>query len=302
MRYTKRPPNLENSTPFQQDPIVILGAHRSGTSLTTRMLAQLGVFVGSRLDSNAESAYMQRLNRRILDEVGAHWSTPLDARRVLEGAADDGVIADLALAIGEYLQGIWFDLEYWGSIRRTERPALWGWKDPRNILLLPVYRALFPTMRIVWVRRHPFDTARSLVTRGDRKAKEFEDVAFGGGRRDEARRAWRLLRGAPLASQAWRASSLLGAVELSLEYAELHEEVVPTLDYQVLRLDYQDLLGDPSRCVDRMVTFLEADVPASLTAQAAALPRAANPGYLEDEELVEMARGEFADRLRALGY
>ena len=68
-------------------PILILGPHRAGTSLTARMLGEIGVFLGARVDQNAESTYFQRLNRNLLNEIGAHWSTPVTAVSILEERA-----------------------------------------------------------------------------------------------------------------------------------------------------------------------------------------------------------------------
>jgi len=38
-------------------PIVIIGMHRSGTSIVTRMLGQLGLFVGKKKDMNHEALF-----------------------------------------------------------------------------------------------------------------------------------------------------------------------------------------------------------------------------------------------------
>lgn len=265
-------------------------------------MAALGLFVGARLDQNSESTYIQRLNRRMLDELGSHWSTPLHAHAILQEARAEGVVKRLASTMGEYLQGTWFNLEYWGTVRGSRHRAPWGWKDPRNILLLPVYEEIFPSMRIVWVRRHPFDAARSLVTRESAREDHYEVVASGQARRDEARRAYQLIRGLPLASAAWRASSLRGAAEISLEYAELHESIVPKLQHEVLRLDYTDLVGSPLACTQRIARFLKVSDSSSAIETAAQIPQAASAGFRVDPELVALASGEFADRLAAVGY
>lgn len=38
-------------------PIVILGMHRSGTTMITEILEQLGLFVGDQKDDNCESLF-----------------------------------------------------------------------------------------------------------------------------------------------------------------------------------------------------------------------------------------------------
>ena len=42
-------------------PIIITGMHRSGTSLLSEILMKQGVFMGSKLDSNSESVFFQRI-------------------------------------------------------------------------------------------------------------------------------------------------------------------------------------------------------------------------------------------------
>ena len=43
-------------------PVIILGMHRSGTSMITGFLQKLGLFVGEELDDNNESLFFFKLN------------------------------------------------------------------------------------------------------------------------------------------------------------------------------------------------------------------------------------------------
>jgi hypothetical protein len=36
-------------------PVIILGMHRSGTTMVTKLLEEVGLFVGDRLDENHEA-------------------------------------------------------------------------------------------------------------------------------------------------------------------------------------------------------------------------------------------------------
>ena len=57
--------------------IVVLGMHRSGTSLVTRLLVEMGVYMGPRLDvRNWEDADFQKTNQTILDMAGGNWGKP----------------------------------------------------------------------------------------------------------------------------------------------------------------------------------------------------------------------------------
>lgn len=50
--------------------------HRSGTTLVTRMLMELGVFMGATRDRYGESRFHQHVNRQLMLAAGATWATP----------------------------------------------------------------------------------------------------------------------------------------------------------------------------------------------------------------------------------
>ena len=54
-----------------KEPIIITGMHRSGTSLLSEILIHSGIYMGSKLDSNNESVFFQRINKWILSCIGS---------------------------------------------------------------------------------------------------------------------------------------------------------------------------------------------------------------------------------------
>src|SRR6266849_1062861 len=60
----------------QRPPVLIIGAHRSGTSATARALELLGLQIGQRLDSHREPRQLQELHEDYLRKVGAAWHNP----------------------------------------------------------------------------------------------------------------------------------------------------------------------------------------------------------------------------------
>ncbi|MBK8351014.1 MAG: hypothetical protein IPL21_04765 [Saprospirales bacterium] len=46
---------------MNQQPIIILGMHRSGTTMITKMLENLGLFVGAEKEINHESLFSGKL-------------------------------------------------------------------------------------------------------------------------------------------------------------------------------------------------------------------------------------------------
>lgn len=149
-------------------PLIICGMHRSGTSMLARILAARGLFIGHRLGKHPEALFFHRLNEAILRAAGASWDRPAALLRML---GEPGAATRLAATLRPRLRGLgtW---SYLGPRIVAARarigahlPFAWGWKDPRNSLLLPVWLELFPEARVLRIRRHGVDVAASLVAR-----------------------------------------------------------------------------------------------------------------------------------------
>ncbi len=57
-------------------PIVVVGMHRSGTSLVSRLLDKLGILMGRDLQEDHESKFFIGLNKWIYANAGADWARP----------------------------------------------------------------------------------------------------------------------------------------------------------------------------------------------------------------------------------
>jgi hypothetical protein len=140
--------------------VVVLGMHRSGTSLATALLAAAGLrhaepesqFETGQFNKRGsqEIAELTQFNDRILRELGGRWSAPpesppdwnklLGSRRLRSRAAET------------------FERHLGGSH--------WVWKDPRLCLTLPFWEdVLGEQATIVMVRRNPLETVESLQRR-----------------------------------------------------------------------------------------------------------------------------------------
>lgn len=146
-------------------PLIVIGMHRSGTSLVSAMLATLGVYMGPEwrslpasesaapdarrmLSGYAEAEEFRCLNDQLLADAGASWSRiePFLARR-----HQPAFMRPRLVSLG---------LSTFGRLRHRYLRALptgfsgpWGWKDPRTSLTLPYWLHLFPDARILHVRR-----------------------------------------------------------------------------------------------------------------------------------------------------
>lgn len=282
-----------------ENPILVVGAHRSGTSLTARVLETLGVFLGARVDGNAESSYMQRVNRTLLRELGAHWSRPNGA---IETLAE---IEELETLV-EPLRGCLDNrvaIEFWGARSLVApRPEVWGWKDPRTGILLPIWREIYPDLSLVWVRRHPVDCARSLHTRVTARQQAFAEIAKDTGVTAERRRVTRSLRRQPIVAAAWRALTPQGALDVTFDYIDHHEKMMPDVGRPSITVDYADLALDAAATVDRLIDFIGTEPTTEMRSAAAALPTSKSLlAWRNDPTFCELAARN-ADRITALGY
>jgi hypothetical protein len=144
--------------------IAILGTHRSGTSLVTRLLNLLGAYLGEEtsLMAPAEdnpSGYWERkdvydLHERVLDALSESWDTSLP---LPEGWHTAHAIQPFRKELRGLIQRVFGDR------------GLWAWKDPRTSLLLPLWKDVLADLRIelraVLVLRNPLEVAKSLERR-----------------------------------------------------------------------------------------------------------------------------------------
>jgi len=150
---------------MKKQPVIIVGMHRSGTSMLTRFISDLGVFMGKDVSENDESVFFQSLNKWLLYQAGASWDKPqtvdLLDQRFMEMSSE--VIKRRAASVWNFKYMGFINFIKYRKIQNINRS--WGWKDPRNTLLLPIYKEIFPNAKIVHIYRNPIDVALSLQTR-----------------------------------------------------------------------------------------------------------------------------------------
>jgi hypothetical protein len=131
--------------------VCVLGMHRSGTSCLTGSLQEAGLFLGDchtwnphNLKGNRENQNFVDLHDDILQENGGAWDAP----------PRDAVWSER--------HSRWaFDL-----LRDNASMPVFGFKDPRALLVLAGWKAVFPHIEFVGICRHPNEVVRSLAKRG----------------------------------------------------------------------------------------------------------------------------------------
>ena len=163
-------------------PVIVVGMHRSGTSLVSRFLGTMNVFMGSTLSSNYESLDFQTLNKNTMEVLGCSWA---DVRMfptalMLQDLPRSLVDSFQSTLVKSVLPAHFLNLtqhEEWGNISAVD----WGWKDPRNSVLLPLYLTIFPQARVVFVVRDSRDVALSLIRREEKRFHKtfcYQDIVF----------------------------------------------------------------------------------------------------------------------------
>lgn len=271
-------------------PVLVLGMHRSGTSVVARGLQTLGVHMGADLDPNLESRFFQGLNDWLLAQVGARWDRP----EGIEDLTSDPRLRSLA---ARYLRVSLHSprARRYSGWTFGSCTGPWGFKDPRTTVTWEVWAELFPDARFLHIRRHGVDVAASLRSRtlasNQRHGKRF-------GR--NLRWARWTARGPHLA-QSLRCQSLDGCFRLWELYLERAAELDRRLPERVWTVRYENLLSAPLETFQRIAEFLTVTPDPERLKQASDLVRpAGHPDYQDSDELRVFA-SSVADRLREYG-
>jgi len=144
-------PALQPPAAAGQRVIAILGMHRSGTSLLAGTLQECGLDLGDVITAspanekgNRESWALMALHEDLLRKAGGSWNQPP----------------------GQPVA--------WGRLHRGIRDAyiasfadspLWGFKDPRSLLVLEGWLEAVPGLETIGIFRHPQEVANSLQER-----------------------------------------------------------------------------------------------------------------------------------------
>ena len=123
--------------------IIVLGMHRSGTSLVANILHELGVNMGKNLlspnPSNPRGYFENRkfviLNHKILALSGGNWTYPPDKIN--------------AEPLKNTIQ----------RLINEEKTELWGFKDPCNTLTIEAYIPYLENPHFIICWRNPFAIA-----------------------------------------------------------------------------------------------------------------------------------------------
>ncbi len=135
----------------RQKVICILGMHRSGTSCMMGTLQKSGLYLGKHTTWNAhnergnrENDDIRQMNEELLEYNNASWKKPILNIKFTKDHIKKG--NDIIGSFSEH--------------------KMWGFKDPRTLLVLDFWKYLLKNLIFIGIYRHPFAVALSLGARG----------------------------------------------------------------------------------------------------------------------------------------
>jgi hypothetical protein len=166
--------HIQSVARSQATVVPILGMHRSGTSMVTRALNLLGLPLGQPLikpqEDNPkgfwENEFFYEVDLRLLHAMGRHVSGYGTLEQLLE-------VPGLSYQVERSSENL--DVLESYVTEQFSTSTLWGWKDPRTVLLFPFwlnsltelgFRRILPAI----ISRHPWSVVHSLSRRTDLEA------------------------------------------------------------------------------------------------------------------------------------
>lgn len=136
---------------MDQNVIIVLGMHRSGTSMLTGCLEEAGLYLGDTSNKfnphNAkgqkEQIFLMELHEEVLRANGGSWDLPPYTYK------------------WKFLHNKTRQL----FIKSMSDYPIWGFKDPRVLFLLDKWKLDIPNANFVGIFRHPLKVANSLYKR-----------------------------------------------------------------------------------------------------------------------------------------
>lgn len=220
-----------------KDPLIVIGMHRSGTSILAKILHTCGVYLGADQNIHDESFFFLRKNQWMYNLSHASWDNPSTFKFLLNNSViRQHVIDELKKQINsneikKFLGGF----IYYKMKLMKYSPQMWGWKDPRNSYTLPIWLEIFPRAKIIHIVRNGVDVAVSLQRRENKR----KNILYN-----------------PITSL--RCMDLNEAFSLWAEYVEMSISVTQSLKSdQAICIKYEDLVTNPKFYLDHISDFLK---------------------------------------------
>ncbi len=277
-------------------PLIIIGMHRSGTSLIAGLLHKAGIFMGYKQDDNNESIFFQRLNEFLFRQANASWDNPHNFLFI------DRSFKDYARGLIEvHLKGL-RRVHYLGPLGFFKYKTMknidfpWGWKDPRNTFTIDIWKEIFPEARIIHVFRNPVDVAESL------RKREYR-LRMDGRMGLKARIKELLLKGKVYPCWSVRVQDIFEGINLWCQYTEKALSLDKEFGERMLHVKYETFLETPEESLQRILEFAGLDMSKEISNVLREVKKDRRYAFLNNRELLSVyEKIKDLEPVKRLGY
>jgi hypothetical protein len=279
--------------PSVRQPIIILGMHRSGTTMVTQMLKDLGLFVGDDLDINCESKYFYKINYWVF-RIGVSKPDYPDNMQYMVPACKEVVLEGLDYYMQANKRKAFLGNKKLQDIRDLDIP--WGWKEPKNTFTIDLWKQLFPGAKIIHIYRNPLDSVNSYIKRDAIQRNKFS-LTF-------KKKLKRFFMIADKYHQNFRMVDHVSAFPVWKSYVEKAMSLHETYPDDIITVKYEDFLEKPFTNLKQILDFIQ--LPYSeLKLEEATKQVKPERGYafLQDADSVEFYKSiQHLPIMKQLGY
>jgi len=241
----------------KSEPVIIIGMHRSGTSMLSDLLKDLGLYTGNSLGSHGEADFFLKLNDWLLSQTCASWDNP----NTLEHIYKEDNKAEYNSFVG-FLKTV-ISSPMFLKFKGIKQSKHWGFKDPVSSITLPFWLSVYPNAKVIYIKRHGLDVCNSLKVRNDKKFIKSMDrfknkAAYG------YYLIYKQFYGKDKRNRGFISSLLCKDFDYGLDLwdyynaqCKKHLENVP--DNRKIEIQYEVLLEQPEIELERAVSFIGLD-------------------------------------------
>lgn len=234
-----------------QNPLIILGMHRSGTSMLSRYIDEIGYFTGVDKQQDNESLTFIKINNWILRQYNATWDNPYNYK-----FKNTHINEIIKKTIKKYLNSV-FRFNFLGNFffknPSKGQTFRWGWKDPRTSITLDFWLELFAQPTLIHIYRNPLDVAQSLKQREINHKKKYTLSKIGFIKE-------LFLIGKPGYQFSTRVENIEEGYALWKEHLKSIYNLEEKYKLKILHICYEDFLENPMLIMKRIANYLEIDV------------------------------------------
>jgi len=265
--------------------------------MLTRMLDELGLFVGKKLTKNHEALFFRKINDWLLKQCSGGLENPGTIKYLLqdeEARKLYGEFVSFSMTTPDVIS--FLGISKYLKVRTPENLDI-----PRNTFTLPFWLDLFPDAKVIHIYRHPLDIANSLITRRKRGLDRLK------GRHKNMRRLYwyYLIRKFIMKNRLFvdiRGASVEEGFSIWEEYLKEARTHVNNLKERALEIKYEDFLNEPGQTLKELSDFCGLGASDSDIAKVASDANKSRAyAYLNNQELSAYAE-KIAGKLKAYGY